>query len=51
MIYELPNLVPTEQLENILEIISKGKFVDGMQTAGQDVANLKKNNELKLGSS
>ncbi|PPR11344.1 MAG: PKHD-type hydroxylase [Alphaproteobacteria bacterium MarineAlpha11_Bin1] len=51
MIYELPNLVPPKDLEKILEIISKGKFVDGMQTAGLDVANVKKNNELKLGSS
>ncbi len=51
MIYELPNLIPTEQLVKIRSIISKGKFVDGMQTAGPAVANLKKNIELKIGSS
>lgn len=51
MIFELPNLLPPEQLAKIRSIISKGKFVDGMQTAGADVADVKKNVELKLGSS
>ena len=50
MIFEIADVLSSEELTDIISTISKGEFVDGKLTAGWHAKLVKNNQQLKGGT-
>ena len=49
-VFQLPNILDAGLLAEVRQVIADAPFVDGMQTAGEDVAHVKRNEQVAFGS-